>query len=103
MKENSAVKSPNGKENEGDLENFTVEDDTRARSQNYRMLNKSNLTADNSNNNTPNTMHRKKGSLQEFKAKLVRLERNKNDLENKMKEFEQKIRASNSRLGNSEN
>ena len=103
IKENSAVKSPNGKENEVVSDNFTVEDDTRARSQNYR-LNKSNLTvADNNSNNTPNNMHRKKESLQEFKAKLVRLERNKNDLENKMKEFEEKIRASNSRLGNSDN
>jgi len=63
IKENSAVKSPNGKENEVVSDNFTVEDDTRARSQNYR-LNKSNLTvADNNSNNTPNNMHRKKESL----------------------------------------
>ena len=41
---------------------------------------------------------RKKESIEEFKAKLVRLEKNKNDLESKMREFEQKIKASNTRL-----
>lgn len=48
--------------------------------------------------NTDMQPNRKKESIEEFKAKLVRLERNKNDLENKMKEFEDKIRASNTRL-----
>lgn len=41
---------------------------------------------------------KKKETIEEFKHKLVRLEKNKNDLESKMKEFEEKIRASSSRL-----
>ncbi len=41
---------------------------------------------------------RKRESIEEFKAKLVRLVENKSNLEDKMKEFEFKIRQSNSRL-----
>ena len=43
-------------------------------------------------------MSRKRESIEEFKAKLVRLEKNKGELESRMKEFEDKIRASTKRL-----
>jgi len=35
----------------------------------------------------------KRESMEDFKQKLVRLEKNKSDLESKMKEFEQKIKS----------
>ena len=41
---------------------------------------------------------KKRESIGEFKQKLMRLEKNKEDLESKMKEFENKIKASNNRL-----
>ena len=41
---------------------------------------------------------RKRESMDDFRAKLNRLEKNKEDLEAKMKEFETKIRASSNRL-----
>ena len=41
---------------------------------------------------------RKRESMEDFRAKLNRLEKNKEDLEAKMKEFETKIRASSNRL-----
>jgi len=41
---------------------------------------------------------RKRESIDEFKAKLVRLEKNKGDLEAKMKEFEQKIQQTAQRI-----
>jgi hypothetical protein len=38
----------------------------------------------------------KRESIEDFKAKLLRLEKNKSDLEGKMKEFEGKIRNNSS-------
>ena len=38
-------------------------------------------------------INRKKGTIGNFKNKLDRLEKNKQDLENKMKLFDQKVKA----------